>query len=71
MSVRGGGPLLEGVSPENSEGGGPLGMAGPGFASLTPYVLGHTLGSCFRVHQGLSCENLRDSTGRARLCLQG
>lgn len=38
MSVRGGGPLLKGMSPENSEGAGPLpvGMAGHGFASLTP-----------------------------------
>lgn len=46
--MHGGPPLLTGMSPENREGAGclPVDMVGRGFASLCPYVLSHTLGSC-------------------------
>lgn len=46
--MHGGPPLLTGMSPENRERASrlPVDIVGRGFASLCPYVLGHTLRSC-------------------------
>lgn len=73
MSVRGSPPLLQGVSPENSDGAPLYQWIQRGVAcSPLPIIYWVLLWVAAPVFdQSLSRENLRDSTNRTRLYLQG